>query len=119
MLRLDHLAASVVFARDGGRCRVCGGAGVMEWCHLRSRRYKATRWLPDNAFSAHHLCHMRTHASQSFNKEFLSANFTPQSLERLRVISINEPPPDIGVLEFRLKNALLSFQPLPSKLDYL
>lgn len=52
---LDKLARDVVFKRDWGQCQlsitnplhVC--AGRLEWCHVDSRKYRATRWLPDNS----------------------------------------------------------------------
>lgn len=59
---LDRLAREVVLARDNHQCQYgvstnepCGGR--LEWAHVDSRRFRTTRWLPDNAMilcSRHH-----------------------------------------------------------------
>jgi hypothetical protein len=64
---LDKLAREVVFARDCGQCQLAvsdsthGCAGRLEWCHVDSRTYRTTRWLPDNSLvlcsSAHRWWH--------------------------------------------------------------
>jgi hypothetical protein len=91
---------------------VCGRAGVMEWCHIRSRRYKATRWEPRNAFSAHHNCHMDTHHPTTASKTFFANLVSTHEMFRLTWDSLNLPPPDPFLLEYRLKLVLKSYSTL-------
>jgi len=49
---LDDACRAVVFARDGNRCTLCGTGKNLQWSHLRSSRYRTTRWIPENA-----MCH--------------------------------------------------------------
>lgn len=60
--RKDAEARAVVMERDHYKCQLAGGMGPtcskqMQWCHIKSRRYLATRWRPENALAlcaAHH-----------------------------------------------------------------
>lgn len=60
---LDKLCREVVFLRDGHKCVMCemgfpGGGGVLQWCHVQSRRYLSVRWDTRNSFAGcagHHL----------------------------------------------------------------
>ena len=54
---LDDAARAVVFKRDGWRCTLCGTPYGLQWSHLRSRRYKTTCWLPQNAMTHCGGCH--------------------------------------------------------------
>lgn len=55
--QLDDACRAVVFARDGYRCTICGTDKNLQWSHLRSRRYKATRWNPQNSMTHCSGCH--------------------------------------------------------------
>ena len=46
---LDDACRAVVFARDGHRCQLCGKNYYLQWSHVRSSRYKVTRWNPRNS----------------------------------------------------------------------
>lgn len=57
---LDALCREVVFLRDGGVCQKggCEPSRPKQWCHVRSRRYRSTRWDPINSLvlcAGHHL----------------------------------------------------------------
>jgi hypothetical protein len=71
MTRLDRLASCVVMSRDKWKCRHCGQQVLVEWCHIRSRRYKATRWEPTNAWTGCHSCHEWAHGNSPEAKAFI------------------------------------------------
>lgn len=70
---LDNIARELVFARDGYRCLMCGGACTVstprakqpgtftyigiQWAHVRGSGSHATRWMVDNAMALCPGCH--------------------------------------------------------------
>lgn len=58
---LDALCRQVVFQRDGGKCIRCGKEQNAQWAHVDSRRYRSTRWLPDNSMVLCAGCHLWWH----------------------------------------------------------
>lgn len=59
---LDKLARAVVFARDGGKCRICGKSKpevATHWAHVQSRSIKSTRWLVENSMVLCYYHHFR------------------------------------------------------------
>lgn len=48
---LDVLFSKRIRERDGGRCVLCGSTSCVQCAHLFSRRYKNTRWDPENAWT--------------------------------------------------------------------
>lgn len=68
--------------------------GNLQCCHIRSRRYRAVRWLRENAVcmcAAHHLYF--THHPLEW-EEFAQALRGPMRFDRLREMALNNPPMD-------------------------
>jgi hypothetical protein len=57
-IRADSLIRQIVFNRDFGRCRFCGGQ-ASDVHHIIHRRYKAVRWDARNLISLCRICHDR------------------------------------------------------------
>lgn len=47
----DKLFSLFIRNRDGWACRKCGSVQNIQCAHIVSRRYRATRWSPDNAIA--------------------------------------------------------------------
>ena len=45
----DRMFSRFIRDRDGNTCRACGSILAPQCAHIVSRRYRATRWSPDNA----------------------------------------------------------------------
>lgn len=58
---LDKLCRQVIFKRDGYRCLRCGSVKNLQWCHVHSRRFKATRWAEWNLMTLCAGCHFWWH----------------------------------------------------------
>ena len=91
----DKLFAESIRAR--GRCEAVYAAkvrcnGVLQCCHIRSRRYMAVRWDPTNALcmcAAHHLYF--THHPLEWEQFIIDAN---RPWDLLRHWSLTRPPMD-------------------------
>lgn len=55
----DKLFSLYIRDRDGNACRACGSIKAPQCAHIVSRRYRATRWSPDNAVCLCQACHMK------------------------------------------------------------
>lgn len=63
----DTLFSTYIRTRDGWACRNCGSPYMVQCAHIVSRRYRATRWTPDNALALCQKCHLRwTHNPIAF-----------------------------------------------------
>jgi hypothetical protein len=63
----DKLFSQYIRGRDGWACVRCLSPYSPQCAHLVSRRYRATRWVPENATTLCQKCHMRfTHNPIAF-----------------------------------------------------
>ena len=59
--KLDKLFREVIYIRDRGVCRKCGSGQNLQCAHIYSRRFRNTRWCPDNALLLCAKCHFWAH----------------------------------------------------------
>ena len=69
--KLDALARAHCIANACGKCLRCGGRGRLEWCHLKSRGYKAIRWNPANSAALCCQCHRYFTMNPDLWREFM------------------------------------------------
>lgn len=55
----DRLFSQYIRGRDGWQCRACGSPEFPQCAHLVGRRYRAIRWVPDNAVTLCRGCHVK------------------------------------------------------------
>lgn len=55
----DRLFSQYIRGRDGWACIRCGSPFSPQCAHLVSRRYRATRWTPENATTLCQKCHLK------------------------------------------------------------
>jgi hypothetical protein len=94
--RADRVVAAFVKKRDGG-CVVVHGShgGGLQWSHLISRRYHATRWDPDASVAmcaAHHVWF--THHPLEF-EDWRGFWCGPSGLEMLKRTALASARPDL------------------------
>lgn len=109
--RLDKLAREVVLKRDHRRCKWCGKEAVgrdLQWCHIFSRRYLATRWLPSNAVTLCASCHRRGHDQPTEFTEWLVSQDWEPALKSLRAMLKKPKRPDLEKMEEWLRWKLAS-----------
>jgi len=109
--RLDKLAREVVLRRDGHRCRWCSKKAVgrdLQWCHIYSRRYLATRWLPENAVTLCASCHRKGHDRPTEFTQWL--NNDGVDLEALSAKLKKPVAPDLEKMEEWLRWKLEGFK---------
>jgi hypothetical protein len=99
---LDDLCRKVVFARDGNQCVKTGRTDNLQWAHVESRRYPATRW--DTRFSmtlsagAHLWWHHRpVEAAEWWSKTF------PERATALRMVRSQKQKVDPKLIRLRLE----------------
>lgn len=87
---LDALARAVVFARDEGKCQWGSGHAGTDWAHVRSRRFRSTRWMSENAVVLCRGCHLKWHqnpllAADWFKDKFPNrTNVIRQAMDRTK-----------------------------------
>jgi len=99
MQRADRLVGDFVKARDGGCVVVWAGtkhAGSgLQWAHIISRRYFATRWNPDASAAmcpGHHL--FFTHHPLE-HEQWATFWLAPERFERLKRKALDGARPDL------------------------
>lgn len=68
---LDIACRNRVFERDNHTCQTCSSKENLQWSHVQSRRYYATRWEDDNSLCQCATCHLRAeHNKRAFHYWF-------------------------------------------------
>lgn len=88
--KLDTLVSKVVRAREGG-CRWCGkdGDGVVFQAHHSpaKRRYRGTRWEPDNLHKVCKGCNFRSESDNLWNEEMTIKELGAERVDELKFMA--------------------------------
>jgi 5-methylcytosine-specific restriction endonuclease McrA len=106
--KLDQMARAYVMERDKYACQLKGLGGLtctpqIQWCHIRSRRYLSTRWLPANAIAACAAHHRWSHDNPIDFAEFWTAAY-PDRMEQVRIAFSQADAPTTLEVEEMLKS---------------
>ena len=112
--QLDDLCRQATFRRDGFMCRRCrrfagqpsgnaDGRVILEWCHLRSRRYHSTRWDGANVLALCKGCHLWQHQNPGAATAWWHEQIGPREVERLRIIAGTRRRPQYAAVALALK----------------
>lgn len=92
--RLDALVGSRVRSRGVCESRRLEHKGVLQWAHICSRRYHATRWLEENALCLCAGCH-KFYTDRPLEWEFFISSLIGENKFRdLKSKALLEPNPD-------------------------
>lgn len=84
---LDELARKLCRKIAGERCERCGGANVLQWHHIVTRRVKALRWDMRNALCLCKGCHFWWHNLAQMGEQWawLEQRFGERRRDFLRI----------------------------------
>ena len=82
---LDTLCRTLVFKRDGNRCRRCDKTSHLQWAHIYSRRYHSVRWEPTNSLVLCAGCHMWGHHNPTEFSDWIAFELGPERLAELNL----------------------------------
>lgn len=82
-LKADKLFSAYI--RRRGKCQWCGAVNdTLQCCHIFSRRFLVTRWLPENALCLCAGCHFKAHQNPIEFAEFVKKHLGTKAYNDLR-----------------------------------
>ena len=113
--RLDALFSRYIRARAEYKCEFCGKQHLpnsqgLHCSHFIGRRYRTTRWEPDNASSLCFTCHNMMHDFASIHRDFFVKRLGSERVENLEMIARIRSKPDKDEIEAKLEERLKALE---------
>lgn len=98
----DRLFSILIRNRDQ-KCRRCSAEFGMQCCHIISRRYRSTRWDPENAIGMCYKCHAWQTNWPLEGDAFFDSLFGKGHVAEMRYRALNWPTPDLDTVLYELR----------------
>jgi len=106
---LDKLFSYYIRLKAGYQCEYCGKYARPQGTHCAhfiGRRYKNTKWLPDNAACLCMACHNLMHDFASIHKDFFTKRLGSKRVEELEIIARTYSNVDREAIKANLKEKI-------------